>query len=164
VPLLGFGDRWKAHDLPRLLAEHVADQIILVQALHGDDDGAVALVVLLAVEGVVEPLVGGLPLGVGERLLRLQWIVNQDDVGAAPGQHPAIRGGQPVALAGSHELLHRLAMGGEPGRKDPPIPRAHHDGAAVAGELVGKVLGVTDAEELRRRVVAETPGRERDRG
>jgi hypothetical protein len=106
VPLLGFGDRWKAHDLPRLLAEHVADQIILVQALHGDDDGAVALVVLLAVEGVVEPLVGGLPLGVGERLLRLQWIVDQDDVGAAPSQHPAIRGGQPVALAGGHELLH----------------------------------------------------------
>src|SRR5882724_2436562 len=34
VHLVGFGDRREAEDLPRLLAEHVADQVVLVQALH----------------------------------------------------------------------------------------------------------------------------------
>jgi hypothetical protein len=41
----------------------MADQIVFLQALHDDDDGAVPLVVLPAVESVVEPVVGGLPLG-----------------------------------------------------------------------------------------------------
>src|SRR6202023_3560346 len=48
------------------------------------------------------------------------------------------------------------------GRKDPPIPRAHHDAAAVAGELVGEVLGIADGEDLRRGVMPQTPGRQRD--
>ena len=162
--LVGFGDRRKAHDLPRLLREHVADEVVLVQPLHDDDDGAMPLVVEPAVEGVDEPLVGGLPPRLGERLLRLQRIVDQDDVGTASGQHAAGRGGQPVALAGGDELLHRLAVRRQAGRKDPPIPRAHHDAAAIAGELVGEILGIADAQDLRRRVVAETPGRKGDRG
>ena len=59
VHLVGFGDRREAHDLPGLLPEHVADEIVFVQPLHDDDDGAMPLVVEPAVEGVVEPLVGG---------------------------------------------------------------------------------------------------------
>jgi hypothetical protein len=60
--LVGFGDRWKAQDVPRLLRQHVADKIVLVQPLHDDDDGAVPLVVQTAVERVVKPLVGSPPL------------------------------------------------------------------------------------------------------
>ena len=55
-------------------------------------------------------------------------------------------------------------MGGKAGREDPPIPRAHHDAAAIAGELVGEILGIADAEQLGRGIVPETPGRKRDRG
>ena len=73
---------------PVLLAEHVADEVVFVQPLHDDDDGAALLIVLPAVEGVVVPLVGGLPLRLGERLLRLQRIVEQDDVGAGPVSSP----------------------------------------------------------------------------
>jgi hypothetical protein len=50
VHLIGFGDRRKAHDLPRLLGEHMADEVVLVQPLHDDDDGTTALVVEPAVE------------------------------------------------------------------------------------------------------------------
>jgi hypothetical protein len=39
------------------------------------------------------------------------------------------------------------------GWKDPPIPRALHDAAGVAGELVGEVLGIADAEDLGRGIV-----------
>jgi hypothetical protein len=83
VHLVAFGDRRKAQDFPRFLREEVADEIIFVQPLHDGDDGAVALVVLPTVEGVVVPFVGGLPLRLRERLLRLQRIVDQDDIGAA---------------------------------------------------------------------------------
>jgi hypothetical protein len=88
---------------------------------------------------VVVPLVGGLSLRVGERLLRLQRIIDQNDVGPASGEHTAGGGGEPVALAGSYELLHCLAVRDEAGREDLPIPRAQHDAAAIAGELVGEL-------------------------
>ena len=110
VHLVGFGDRREAHHLPRLLLEHVADQIVLVQPLHDDDDGSPAFVVEPAVEGVIEPLVGSLSPRLGERFLRLQRVIDQDDVSAAPGQHAAIGRGEAIALAGGDELLHRLTV------------------------------------------------------
>jgi hypothetical protein len=90
VDLVGFGDRPKGHDLPRLLPEHVADKVVLVQPLHDDDDGAAALVVKPAVEGVGVPIIGGISSRIGERLLRLQRVIDQDKVGAAPGQPPPV--------------------------------------------------------------------------
>ena len=164
VRLVGLGDRRKGHDLPRLLSEHVAHEVVLVQPLHDDDDAPSALVVEPAVEGVGVPIIGGIPSRLGERLFRLQRVIDQDEVGAAPGQHAAGGGGEAIALAGSDELLHRLAVRRQAGREDLPIPRAHHDAAAVAGELVGELLGIADAQDLGRRVVPQTPGREGDRG
>jgi hypothetical protein len=131
---------------------------------HDDDDGAVLLVILPAVEGMVEPLVCGLPLRIGQRLLRLQRIVDQDDVGAASGQHAAIAGGEPVPLAGGQELLHRLPVRSEAGWKNPPIPRAHHDAAAVSSELIRESFSVAHAKDLGRGIMPETERREGDRG
>src|SRR5438132_2786836 len=70
IHLVGFSDRWKAHHLPRLLPEHVADEVVLLLPLHDDDDGATAFVVEPTVESVEEPLIGGVSPRVGERLLR----------------------------------------------------------------------------------------------
>jgi hypothetical protein len=60
VLLVLFGACHKADDLSGLLAEHMANKIILVYPLHDDDDAA--LVVLAAVKGVVEPAVGTVSL------------------------------------------------------------------------------------------------------
>jgi hypothetical protein len=57
-------DRRQAHHLPLLLAEHVAYQVIQMQALHDDDDGPVLLVVEAAVQRVVVPGVGRHALGI----------------------------------------------------------------------------------------------------
>ena len=76
VRFVSFGDRRKAQNLPVLLRQDVTDEVIFVQPLHDDDDGAALFIVLPAVEGVVVPLVGHLPLRVGERLLRLQRIID----------------------------------------------------------------------------------------
>src|SRR3981189_1217767 len=69
---------------PRLLPEHVADEVVLVQPLHDDDDAPSALVVEPAVEGVGVPIIGGIPSRLGERLLRLRWVITQAHVRAAP--------------------------------------------------------------------------------
>ncbi len=87
--LVGFGDRGKIHNLPWLLSEHVADQVVLVQPLHDDDNRAAAFVVEPAVEGVEIPLVGGVAPRIGERLFRFGGVVDQNEIGTAPGQHPA---------------------------------------------------------------------------
>ena len=70
--LVLLGDRREADDFPLLLREHMANEIVLVQSLHNDDQGAGTFVVEPAVERVAEPIVGRLPLGVGQRILRLQ--------------------------------------------------------------------------------------------
>jgi hypothetical protein len=110
------------------------------------------------------PLVGGLPLRLRERLLRLQWIIDQDDVGTASGQHTAGGGGEPIAMTGGDELLQCLAVRSQPGGKDLPIPWTHHDAAAIAGELVGEILGIADTEYRGGGIMPETPRRKSDRG
>jgi hypothetical protein len=110
VALVLLGDRRKAHHLPILLRQHVAHQIVLVQAVHDQDDRPLLLVVEAAVEGVVEPLVGGAAMGRRERLLGLQRVVDDDDVGPPPGQHPADRGGDARTLLRRLELGDRLAL------------------------------------------------------
>ena len=64
---------------------------------------------------------------------------------------------------GRLELRHGLPLGGEPGREGPLVPPAHHDAAAIARELVGDVLGVADAEDLRVGLTPEAPRRKRHR-
>ena len=43
-------------------------------------------------------------------------------------------------MKGGDEFLHRLAVLSQAGWKDPPIPPALHDGAAIARELVRQIL------------------------
>jgi hypothetical protein len=69
-----------------------------VQPVHDQDNGTRPRVVQPAVEGVVVPLVGGLPLGLRHDLLGFQRIVDDDDVRTPAGQHFADRGGEPAAL------------------------------------------------------------------
>jgi hypothetical protein len=122
------------------------------------------LVVEAGVERVVVPLVRRLPLGMRQCLLRLQRVVDDDDIGATPGQHAADRGGEPAALCGRVEFGHRGALRRQARRENPPIPVAGDDVPAVARQFIGEVLGIADAEDLRRGIMPETPGREGDRG
>ena len=139
-------------------------QIVLVQPVHDQHDRAGELVVEPTVEGVVVPVVGRLALRLRQRLLGFQGIVDDDQVGAAPGQHAADRGGEPAALRGRVEFRHRCALRREARpREDLPVPAAPDDVPAVAREFVGEVLRIADAEYLRRRLAPETPGRKRDR-
>jgi hypothetical protein len=57
-----------------------------VQAVHDQHDRTIELVVEAAVEGVVVPFVCCLALGLRQRLLGLQRVVDDDQIGTPPGQ------------------------------------------------------------------------------
>jgi hypothetical protein len=135
-----------------------------VQPVHDQHDGAGQLVVEPAIEGMIVPLVGRLALRLRQRFLGLQRVVDDDDVRTPPGQHPADRGGDAAALRRRLELGHRLPLRRQPRREDLPVPVAGDDPPAIARQFVGELLGVADAEDLRARIAAETPGRKGDRG
>ena len=134
-----------------------------MRPVRDQHDGAGQLVVEPAVEGVVVPLVDCLALRLRQRLFGLQQIVDDDDVGASPGQHAADRGGDAAALGRRLEFGHRLMPRREPRRKEPLVPVAGDDAPAIARQFVGEVLGITGADDLHARVVPKTPGRKGDR-
>jgi hypothetical protein len=75
-----------------------------------------SLSVEAAVEGVVVPFVRRrLALGLRQRLLGLQRVVDDDDVGAAPGQHAADRGRDARALGDRLEFGYSLFGSRRPG-------------------------------------------------
>ena len=134
-----------------------------MQPVHDQDDRTLLRVVQPAVEGVVVPLVRRPPLGLRQGLLGLQRIVDDDDVGTPSGQHAADRSGEPAALLGRLEFRHGLPLRGEPRREGPLVPVAHNDTPAIARELVGEILRIADAEDLRAGPTPEAPRRKRDR-
>jgi len=71
VPLVLLGNRRQAHDLPLLLGQYMAGEVVLVPPVHDQHDRTRELVVQPAVEGVVVPFVGRLALGLRQRLLGL---------------------------------------------------------------------------------------------
>ena len=71
VPLVLVGNRRQAHDLPLLLGQYMAGEVVLVQPVHDQDYRARALVVEAAVERMVEPFVRRPPLGLRQCLIGL---------------------------------------------------------------------------------------------
>ena len=61
------------------------------------------------------------------------------------------------------EFMERLVAGQGTCCKERPVPLSKHERAKIACELIGKVLGVAEAEDLGRRLMSENPGGESDR-
>jgi hypothetical protein len=84
--LVDLGDGGKVEDLPLIgLAGHETGQVIHMDALHDDDDRAGAFVVEAGQQGVLEPFVGRIALGLRRGVVGLQRIVDNDQVAAAAG-------------------------------------------------------------------------------
>ncbi len=79
----------------------MASEVVLMQAMHDQDDRTPELVVEAAVEGVVEPFVRRLALRLRQCFLGLQRVVDDDDVSTPPGQDTADRNGDARALVDS---------------------------------------------------------------
>ena len=160
--LIPLGDRGQNEVVPPRPGREMAGQIVLVQPLHDQQDAALLLVVQPAEQGGVEPLVDPDPGRVRERLVRLERVVDDDQVGASAGQHPVHRRRHPHAVLGGGQLVDGKPVQARAGEQV-LVPVALHDGTAVAGQLVGQLGAVAGADDLHRRVVPEQPCRQGDR-
>ena len=98
------GDRRQVEMLPAALIEEMAGKVVLVQALHDDDDGTVLLVVEARDQGAGVPVDHPLAGRLRHRLFGLERIVDDDEVGPAPGERAADRGGVAAAAGRGDEL------------------------------------------------------------
>src|ERR1700674_5334124 len=89
--LVLLGNCREGHDVPALLLEYMAHEIILVKSLHNQNNDIALLVVEPTDQGVVVPLIREATLSLGQGLFRLQRIINDDHVAPSPGQHSANR-------------------------------------------------------------------------
>jgi hypothetical protein len=137
MPFVGLGDRGKREDVPAFSSQDVADEIVFVQPLHDDDDYALGFVVQAGIERSVEPFVGGDAAALRHRVAGFQGIVDDDEIGAASGQHAADRGRQPKTARRRDEFLQCRTVRGQPRGEQGSIPRRHHYRPAVAGEFIG---------------------------
>ena len=98
---------------------------------------------------MVKPLIGGFSLRLGERLLRLLRIIDQNNAGAASGQHTAGAGSGPVALTSlqtslsddREQVVYEVAMALANSRW---VPKGHPDRAVKS---LGHVV-ITDVITL----------------
>lgn len=87
----------------------MTDKIVLMQPLHDDDNAAGTLVVKAGQKRVVVPLVDRFAADLGERLIRFQRAVDDDDVRATAGQNAANRGRHPRSSGGRRIVVNGLA-------------------------------------------------------
>jgi hypothetical protein len=163
VAFVLLGNRRKGDHLPRLMFEHVPDKVVLVQPLHDQDDAAVLLVIEPTEQAVVVPFVHRLALRIGERLIGLEGVIDNNDVAATAGQNATHGGGEAEALTGRHKFLDGLLLRRQTGGKKALVKGAGHHSPAVAGVLVREFLAVADTDDLGRRIMPEPPSRQRNR-
>jgi len=99
VAFVLLGNHREGDHLPRLMFEHVPDKVVLVEPLHDQNDAAGLLVIEATEQGVVVPFVDRLALRIGESLVGLERIVDDNEVAATTGQNAAHRGSEAKALA-----------------------------------------------------------------
>jgi hypothetical protein len=102
---------------------------------------------------VVVPLIDSIAPGLGKRLIGLERVVDDDDIGAAAGQHAADRRRHARALLRGDKVIDGVAFHGESRGEKLFVPGALHHPAAIARELVGEVLAVAGADHVASRVM-----------
>src|ERR1051325_4459381 len=115
------GYRWEVQMLPSTVSEQLAREIFFVQPLHYHDDDPGPFIIEPRKE--CRPVIGIDPLssGMRGRLIRLQWVIDDDEVRAAPGQGAANRNRYSFAPQRRHNLRFRIPLRSHI-RKNTPVP------------------------------------------
>lgn len=133
-----------------------------MQPLHNDDNAALSFIVQAAQQRMIVPLVDALAPGFGKRFVRLQRVVEDQDVAAAAGKDTADRGCHPASLCRRSKVMDGMPIG-QPGCEQRLVPAAGHDTPAIASHFLRELLTVAGADDLPVGMMAEIPGRKRDR-
>src|ERR1700722_12668069 len=132
-------------------------------ALHDDKDGAAPLIVEPGDQRVLEPFIRAIALDVRIGVIRLQGVINDDEVAAAAGQSAADRSGQTKAAGGQFNLALRILLPDPHAGKEISIPAGFRDRTEVVGMFLGQIAGIGNADDAPRRVVSQDEGRKGDR-
>src|SRR5215472_5310157 len=87
-----FCNRWQIEVCPAFLLKEMTNKVVQVQALHDHDDGVVNLIVQTAEQCVRVPLLGAFAGCLRIGILRLERIVNDNEVAAAASEGATNRG------------------------------------------------------------------------
>src|ERR1700690_921683 len=104
--LLFLGNRWERDDIPLFLIHYMADQIVLVESLHNDDDDAVLFTIQSAHERVVIPFVNARSPSFGKSIIWFKWIIENNHIRPSTSQYPAYGGRHPKALCSRQEIVY----------------------------------------------------------
>ncbi len=156
------GQRGQAQDAPGVRAvRDAAAEIVRVPAGHDEDDAPAGLEAggEVGAEPVPELVAGGGAVGLG---LRLDRVVDEDEVGAAPGDGAAHAGGVVFGAGGGGEAVGGAAAGVEGEAEAGGV--GLDEAADAASEVAGEGGGVAGGDDAGARVAGEPPGREDERG
>ena len=100
--LVLFGDRGQVEMAPATIPQQLAREVVLVEALHDENDGAASLVIEAGQKRRPIPVVDGTPGLLRLSVVSLHRIIDDDDIGAATGEGAANRDGETPAAFGRH--------------------------------------------------------------
>jgi hypothetical protein len=83
--------RSERQNVPFLALLNMRHEIVSMEPLHHDNDGTPIQAVESAAQSVVVPSIHSFTARVRSRFIRLERIVNNDDVGSATGEHSTDR-------------------------------------------------------------------------
>src|SRR5258708_1750890 len=101
---LFFGDGRKIQMSPAALFEKMSDKIVRMETLHHDDDRAFDFVVEARQQRIGIPLLERFSRALGLRILRLERIVDDEEIAATTGQSAADGGREARPSGGGHDL------------------------------------------------------------
>src|SRR5260221_10132872 len=108
--------------VPAALSDEMPSKVILMQALHDNDDGTVLLVVEARDQGAGVPVDHPATRRLRHRLFGLERVVDDDEVGPPSRERAADGGGVAAAAGGGDELGTRILCRPH-GREERSIPR-----------------------------------------
>ena len=142
--------------LPPAGFEKVTREIIFMQTLHHDDDGARLFVVEPGDQRAAVPIDHALARGRGERLFGFQRIVDNNQIRAAAGQCAAYRSRISTAAGGGYKFRSRVPCWAHRGEQM-TIPRRIDHHPELPMQLGCEVIGIADNDNAASRIVSQQP-------
>src|SRR6266545_8098038 len=98
--LIIFSDRGQVEVVPAVLSQQPTCEVILVEALHDQNDGTSLLVIEAGHKRGRVPIVDRATRFLRLSVVSLHWIINNNRISAAAGEGAAHRHGEPPAAFG----------------------------------------------------------------
>jgi hypothetical protein len=149
---------WQVHVLPKAGAQEMTGQIVLMEPLGDNDNGASFGIVDSRTQGLLKERLHVIALRLGTGLIGVERIVDDDEIGAVAGDPSIDRRGAKTASQGCLKIRSRVVFGTKLHfRKDLPVPFTGNNLANLPRKLLGQVALMAHDNDADGRVSAEQP-------